>query len=289
MAYTTQSTNKLIKFVRGTTVDFAQITKQEDTLYFIYDTEESTVGDLYLGTKKIGNGSISSLSELISGTVNDGDLLIYDENSGEWVSESLENAIRIMSGATAAADGQSGLVPTPRAGDQLKFLRGDGTWADPNLSSLGAVDNTSIEINGNNSIGLKGFVSAPVGTIPQKTANGLAWVSSGSVSGSLTYQIANSLSEVTQPSTIYLVPNSDSGTDNAYDEYMYINGQPELIGSVGDVDLTGYVKTSTFNSTVGNLYTALGDKVDQSDFNTLSNTVNEINERLVWQRIVAEQ
>ena len=69
---------------------------------------------------------------------------------------------------------------------------------------------------------------------------------------------------------------------------MYINGQPELIGSVGDVDLTGYVKTSTFNSTVGNLYTALGDKVDQSDFNTLSNTVNEINERLVWQRIVAE-
>ncbi len=34
-----------------------------------------------------------------------------------------------MTGATASADGTSGLVPVPTAGDQLKFLRGDGTWA----------------------------------------------------------------------------------------------------------------------------------------------------------------
>lgn len=36
-----------------------------------------------------------------------------------------------MTGATASADGTSGLVPVPQAGDQNKFLRGDGTWADP--------------------------------------------------------------------------------------------------------------------------------------------------------------
>lgn len=34
-----------------------------------------------------------------------------------------------MTGATAQDDGISGLVPMPQAGDQLKFLRGDGTWA----------------------------------------------------------------------------------------------------------------------------------------------------------------
>ena len=35
-----------------------------------------------------------------------------------------------MTGATADTDGASGLVPAPKAGEQEKFLRGDGTWAD---------------------------------------------------------------------------------------------------------------------------------------------------------------
>ncbi len=34
-------------------------------------------------------------------------------------------------GATASADGASGLVPKPEAGDQDKFLKGDGTWGTP--------------------------------------------------------------------------------------------------------------------------------------------------------------
>ena len=36
-----------------------------------------------------------------------------------------------MTGATESADGASGLVPVPSAGDNLKFLRGDGTWVVP--------------------------------------------------------------------------------------------------------------------------------------------------------------
>lgn len=287
MAYKTETTNKLIKFVRGTTAMFNEITKQADTLYFIYDSDEATTGKLYLGSKQIGDGSPTDISQLIEGSFSDGDLLVYDDNSGKWVSEPLEQAVRIMSGASEQTDGQSGLVPTPRAGDQLKFLRGDGTWATVNTSSLTAVDNVTLETNANDEIGLKNFTSAPVGSIPQKTNNGLEWVAAGSISGSgLSYKKVSSLSEVNETSTIYLVPNTDSSTNNLFDEYMYIDNQPELIGSVGDIDLTGYVKTTTFNSTVGNLYTALGDKVEQSDFNTLSNTVNEINERLCWQAIV---
>ena len=34
-----------------------------------------------------------------------------------------------MTGATSSANGTSGLVPTPQAGEQDFFLRGDGTWA----------------------------------------------------------------------------------------------------------------------------------------------------------------
>lgn len=33
-----------------------------------------------------------------------------------------------MTGATASAAGTRGLVPPPAAGDQDKFLKGDGTW-----------------------------------------------------------------------------------------------------------------------------------------------------------------
>lgn len=41
-----------------------------------------------------------------------------------------------MTGATASTDGESGLVPAPDAGDEDKFLKGDGTWADvPSLPS----------------------------------------------------------------------------------------------------------------------------------------------------------
>lgn len=36
-----------------------------------------------------------------------------------------------MSGASASADGKTGLVPAPAKGKQESFLRGDGTWATP--------------------------------------------------------------------------------------------------------------------------------------------------------------
>ena len=35
-----------------------------------------------------------------------------------------------MTGATASTDGESGLVPAPEAGDEDKYLKGDGTWTD---------------------------------------------------------------------------------------------------------------------------------------------------------------
>lgn len=35
-----------------------------------------------------------------------------------------------MTGASSGTDGASGFVPQPHAGDNTKFLRGDGTWAD---------------------------------------------------------------------------------------------------------------------------------------------------------------
>ena len=57
-----------------------------------------------------------------------------------------------FSGATANADGEKGMVPKPNAGDNVKFLKGDGTWANPTLSEV-VVGNTQPTVN--NAIWLK--------------------------------------------------------------------------------------------------------------------------------------
>lgn len=48
------------------------------------------------------------------------------------------------------------------------------------------------------------------------------------------------------PNTIYLVPKQTAGTQNVYDEYMYINNAWEIIGST-EVDLSNY-QTKTDNN-----------------------------------------
>lgn len=47
---------------------------------------------------------------------------------GEWVRL---NDDSIMSGSTESANGSSGLVPAPTAGEANRYLRADGTWVAP--------------------------------------------------------------------------------------------------------------------------------------------------------------
>lgn len=48
------------------------------------------------------------------------------------------SAAKVMVGATANDDGESGRVPVPLAGDQDKYLKGDGTWGTPSGGGGGA-------------------------------------------------------------------------------------------------------------------------------------------------------
>lgn len=48
--------------------------------------------------------------------------------------------------------------------------------------------------------------------------------------------------------TIYLVPKASAGTNDAYDEYIYVSNNWEFIGST-QVDLTDYVKNTDYPST----------------------------------------
>ena len=51
-----------------------------------------------------------------------------------------DDAHKDFTGATAETAGKRGMVPAPAAGENNKFLRGDGTWADAKMSTKELVD-----------------------------------------------------------------------------------------------------------------------------------------------------
>lgn len=61
-----------------------------------------------------------------------------------------------MKGASSSAAGASGLVPTPAAGDNAKFLRGDGIWTDPTNTIYSNMTGATATIAGKS-----GLVPAP--------------------------------------------------------------------------------------------------------------------------------
>lgn len=137
-----------VKFLRGTPSAYAALeTKDSDTLYFISATD-SSVGKLYLGNILVagnvtpdGESIIDSLGELIDvnlAGLKNGQILGYDGTTEKWIPMDLPGAISgsVMTGATADAAGTSGFVPAPQAGDQGKFLRGDGTWQEVSGADL---------------------------------------------------------------------------------------------------------------------------------------------------------
>lgn len=130
-----------VKFRRGTPASYAALeVKDADSLYFISE-KGATQGVLYLGDKLISGSltttiSLSDLEDiLLSSNVTPNSLLIYDGDEQKWVNkpfseifDEITGSLIEMVGATANADGASGMVPKPLAGDQNKFLRGSGEW-----------------------------------------------------------------------------------------------------------------------------------------------------------------
>lgn len=134
-----------VKFIRGTKTNWEKTTdsaKDSNTLYFITSETDSTDNKLYLGSKLIScgmggtvEGNLSDLQDiLISDNLTGNSILVYDATESKWVNKTVNDVlsliVKTMTGATADADGEAGLVPQPKAGDQEKFLQGDGTWVD---------------------------------------------------------------------------------------------------------------------------------------------------------------
>lgn len=151
-----------VKFLRGTPAAYENLlVKDNDTLYFISETNAST-GTLYLGSKLIAGGEVTSatslaeLTDVLIKEIEGGSLLVYEGN--QWVNKTLEEVfaeISVMTGAGKDTDGVAGLVPQPVAGDNELFLRGDATWAKP-VAELSIEDKNTIS-------GLQSTVSTIVG------------------------------------------------------------------------------------------------------------------------------
>lgn len=65
----------------------------------------------------------------------------YHNNAKYWADEA-SGTVNDMTGATSSTAGIHGLVPAPAAGDNTKFLGGDGTWKDVPAELSGLTDVT---------------------------------------------------------------------------------------------------------------------------------------------------
>lgn len=74
-------------------------------------------------------GALADLSNITLTSVQNGQALVWDSGTSKWINGSVAAAyLGVMTGASSGADGTKGAVPAPSAGDQAKYLAGDGTW-----------------------------------------------------------------------------------------------------------------------------------------------------------------
>ena len=272
-----------VKFLRGTIASYNRLAvKDENTLYFVYQDGDESKGKLYLGSRlisgEIGAGltTLADLTDVIVDGADAGSFLVLNSD-GNWV-------------ATSASD----IAQT--------ILEAGGSFIN--------IDENEFELHpvtGN--LQIKGYNSASSGMIPVKNTNGIIWQNapidlsprvgtlegkvsnletglqavdgkiSAAIAGAnhLTYEVVTNLNDAININTVYLHSNNRNEANNAYDEYMVINGTLEKIGQFG-ANLSNYV-------TVTNLNEALANKVDTSTFqsvtNGLQNTINNLGDTYV--------
>lgn len=123
-------------------------THQNETAYYRWSTATDTFS--YVGSE----GPYYTESEIDTMLAAKQDTLIAGSNiqiaaDGKTISAT-DTTYTHFTGATASTDGEQGLVPGPLAGDEGKFLQGDGTWGTPTDTTYTA--GTNVQISAQNVI-----------------------------------------------------------------------------------------------------------------------------------------
>lgn len=280
-----------VKFQRGSATAYANLQKKDnDTLYFVYDsTNPSAGGLLYLGTVLIGGtGSLlnsvamSDITDVDLTDIADGALLQYKVTSNKWEAVMPSDVGATGGGATSVnvgilvddetvAQALDRLNASPNEGD-ITIVNGEpyiydgSTWRALTSTDIsGRVSALETTVGTLNS-GVATLTSSVASLETQMAAVDGKIASAISSANHLTYAVVGSISEVDDAitsggpelgRTVFLVPNTNNTTGNLYDEYMVVNNNKELLGNFGSVDLSGYVITGDFNSAVGTLTSSI--------------------------------
>ena len=89
-----------VKFLRGSLANYRALeTKDTDTLYFVYNEDQSSTA-LYLGSRLIagtgeilGASSLDELNDVLVKSVANKDILMYDSETSQWKNISFENLV----------------------------------------------------------------------------------------------------------------------------------------------------------------------------------------------------
>ena len=132
----------------GTAVTSGDVAYQNNAKYYAGEaaTSETNAGisETNAGTSE-SNAEAWAVGERGGVPVSSGDPA-YNNNAYYWAQQA-SGAVSDMVGATALTAGVHGLVPAPAAGDQNKFLKGDGTWDNAGgggSTSLSGLTDTNI-------------------------------------------------------------------------------------------------------------------------------------------------
>lgn len=252
------TTINYVKFLRGTPAAFEKLSiKDKDTLYFISEPGAKN-GLLYLGDKIIAGssstGSISNLSiadlkdVIIDNTgLTDGSILMYDWVKKVWVNKTLDEVVvDVMQGASSTKAGAAGLVPAPKVGEQNKFLRGDGTWAEAGLTDA---EKQELQDNTSKLEALIGDSTKPDGTVPS-----ISEIALETLTEALVPEDAKESLDTLQEISDWIQKHPGDVTE--------INSNIlDLQASVGSIEnvLNGTKETEGLVSTVGKVYDAIFD------------------------------
>lgn len=271
-------TTDYVKFVRGSKAAFDALTsKSNDTLYFIYETDNPDKGYLYIGSRLISctdasgtpiAGSLSDIEDILISEVQDKQILTYDAATEKWVNKSIEDLIY-------------------------------------------EVDGVSIVKNAVGKLTLNNFEAAPVGSLASKDESGsLNWVTPAQAVTALNVYTKEEIDAKIKPGLTRIIVDSvdsiDVSADDAeqyiylvanengsYDEYIVVDGAVDKVGD-WNVNLDNYVTkaevgtlvTNEFNTVVAQ---SVGDLTNYGgDNSTLVEKVEQIEQRLLWQELTAE-
>lgn len=219
--------------------------------YIVGDDNELIVAD---GSEKVSVVTAGDASIEINGTTISPTLSVkIDPESANGLSVS-ENGLKINLATDASAGAMSAM-------DKFKLDEIEAGAQVNTITDIGVGrTNGTISVNGTD-VPVKGLGSAAFTDSEDYTPAGIA----------MSHRIVDELPQVGTAGTIYLVPNS-GGRPNIYDEFLYVDGNFELIGTT-ETDLSDYyTKQEADAMTRAEIDTAIEGKADASTLARVATT-----------------